>query len=142
MLVRGSNWALEGYDQATRPSALRVVLGWMSANLVASTLGARLGEDRYMRVRYEDLVEGPAAFLVEVARFCEFDGAGLARRVTSNDEFEIGHMVGGNRVRLQGKIKLEKRQPDKPGGGLLRREQVIFAGLARWLNRYYGYNGG
>jgi hypothetical protein len=139
LVATGRNWVIEGYAQAPRWPALRAALGWVSANILASVLGRRLGPNRYMLLRYEDLVEDPATALRKIGQFCDFDAEGLIEDINCDHYFQVGHMVGGNRVRLQGEIKLRKDGKRRLGGRLKLHHWLVFALVGAWLHRRYDY---
>ena len=138
-IITGDNWALEGRTTSHRWPALRTAFGWVTTNVWVPLLGRLIGPDRYMLLRYEDLIENPAVALQAIGQFCGFDAGVLIERINRDDYFNVGHMVGGNRVRLQGKLKLKRRTKRKYGGRLKLYQRAMFACLARWLQHLYGY---
>ncbi len=139
LTLTGSNWALEGRIRPPKWPGLRAACGWALTNLWTSLLGRFLPPEHYMQLRYEDFVADPAASLRKLARFCGFDAEELVVRVARNDYFQVGHLVGGNRIRFQSEIKL---QPAGPRGGRLRAShRLMFSFTGSWLNRKYGYRG-
>jgi hypothetical protein len=141
LLLRGSNWSLEGYTGNRKRPALWYTMGWLHANLWSSLLGRTLGHERYLMIRYEDLMREPASVLRKVAAFAGFDPRELIERVLRNDAFHVGHLVGGNRVRLQREIRLKRTSSESPGMKLKPFHRLTFALVAGWLNRLYGYDG-
>ena len=75
----------------------------------------------------------------ERSQACGFDAGVLIERINRDDYFNVGHMVGGNRVRLQGKLELKRRTKRKYGGRLKLYQRVMFAYLGGWLQHLYGY---
>jgi hypothetical protein len=138
-LITGDNWVLEGRMASNRWPALRTVFGWVTTNLWVPLLGHLIGPDRYMLLRYEDFIEKPAETLQAIGQFCGFDAGPLVERIQQGDAFDVGHRVGGNRVRLQGKLKLERRPRRKHGDRLKVYQRAIFACLGGWLQFLYGY---
>jgi hypothetical protein len=109
-------------------------------NLYVPLLGRLIGQDRYMLLRYEDLIAQPAASLRAIGAFCGFDAGVLIERINRDEHFSVGHMVGGNRVRLQGKLKLERRTGRKARRRLRLYQRMVFACVGGgWLRRLYGY---
>jgi sulfotransferase family protein len=144
-VVTGSNWSLEGYARVPRLPTLRAVLGWMWSNCYASLTRRAFGDQHYLRLRYEDFVSNPAAWLQRIGEFLNVDTVTLIERVDRGEAFEVGHMVGGNRVRfvkaivLRKPVDLRNSEGDGAGGKLTRRQRLLFLVLAGWLNRSYGY---
>jgi Sulfotransferase family len=54
-------------------SAVEFACQWRNEVEAAQSLGARLGPDRYLEVRYETLVAEPEATVQEICRFAELD---------------------------------------------------------------------
>ena len=144
-VVTGSNWALEGYAREPRLPTLRAVLGWVWSNCYASLMRRAFGDRRYLLLRYEDFVSEPGAWVRRIGEWLDLDMEPLANRIERGDAFEVGHMVGGNRVRFEKAITLRRVTAGQPataqraGGTLTRRQRLLFAVLGGWLNRRYGY---
>lgn len=138
-IVTGDNWALEGEMISYKWPALRTTFGWVVTNVWVPLLGHLIGSNRYMLLRYEDLVENPAAALQSIGKFCGFDPSVLIERIDHDEYFEVGHMVGGNRVRLEGQLKLRRQARRKYGDRLKPYQRIMFACLGGWLQHLYGY---
>ena len=138
-LITGDNWVLEGRTAPNRWPALRTAIGWVTTNIWVPLLGRLIGSNRYMWLRYEDFIEKPAEALKAIGQFCGFDSSLLINRVNQGEYFDVGHRVGGNRVRLQGKLKLERRAARKHGDRLKVYQRAMFACLGGWLQYLYGY---
>ena len=139
-LVRtGSNWALEDHAPPPRLPALRAAVGWTWANLAAAAMKAAFGPDRYLRVRFEDFLADPAAALERIGAFAGADMTPVIQRLREGQDFSVPHMVGGNRVRFQGRIALHRDPGPAPSRALRRRERLLFRAIGGWLNRLYGY---
>jgi hypothetical protein len=138
-IVTGDNWVLEGQAISNKWPALRTIYGWVMTNVWVPLLGRLIGLNRYMLLRYEDFIENPAVALQAIGQFCGFDAGGLIERINHDDYFNVGHMVGGNRVRLEGKLKLKRLTKRKYGSRLKLYQRVMFACLGGWLQHLYGY---
>jgi len=138
-LITGDNWALEGQTISYRWRDFRTAFGWVITNVWVPLLGRLIGPKRYMLLRYEDFIENPAVALQAIGQFCGFDAGVLIQYINEDRYFKVGHIVGGNRIRLQGKLKLERRTKRKYGGRLKLYQRVIFAFLGGWLHHLYGY---
>jgi hypothetical protein len=98
---RGSNWVLEGH-RAPRPlETWRPILGWIKANRIAHRLGRELGAERYLHLRFEDVLTDPVRALGRIGTFAGVDLSDVMDRVRAGEAFTAGHMVGGNRARLR-----------------------------------------
>jgi hypothetical protein len=88
-------------------------------------------------MRYEDLVTRPAEELTRVGRLLGIDMQPVAEKLAAGTELHVGHMIAGNRVRLEGAVKL---RPDLEWREKLSAEdQNAFWRRAGWLARSYGY---
>lgn len=139
-MVTGDNWALEGYRSMPKFSGLRIVLGWVKTNFLVSMLKTLLGSKRYVRIRYEDFIAEPIAVLRKLDDFLGIDTEELICKIDNNAEFQIKHMVGGNRVRLMKNIKLKREFKRNAGNELKLQYRIFFALVGGWLNRIYDYN--
>ena len=73
----------------------------MVGNLFAE-LAKRFGKDRFLRVRYEDIISSPVR---EVERIEVFAGINLEEVKGKNvqgEPFSISHNIGGNHMRMVG----------------------------------------
>ena len=105
---RSSNWQLEGHGGAKRAPLARAVLGYLLAHGYAYHARRKLGTARYFRMRYEDLLEDPQAVFASLGRYLGIDLGSLGRAVIAGERFKVGHNVGGNRVRLQRAVALQR----------------------------------
>jgi len=139
LLVTGSNWAIEGHVQTSKWAGLRAAFGWVGANVWTALLGRMLGPRRYLVLRYEDFLADPSEALRALSRLCGFEAEELIERINRDEWFSTGHLIGGNRVRFQGKIRLEKHSQRRYGDRLKPWHRFLFAIAGGGLNRYYGY---
>lgn len=87
-------------------TALRVGASWTLANLLCEWQARRLGPDRVLRLRYEDLATDPAGELQRLGGFSGLDLDDLAGKVEADAPLEVGHHVAGNRLRFRDEIRL------------------------------------
>lgn len=141
LLVTGSNWELENHHLGNRGrlDAMRVVTGWVTANVLTTLLGHMLGQNRYIRVRYEEFVKDPYYVITKIGHFVGFDCANLTHMLDEQAYFSVGHQVGGNRVRHQGKIQLKNNVSNRHRNVLKYYQRAIFFLLGGWLQIKYGY---
>jgi hypothetical protein len=116
----------------------RSALLWEAWNAYAALLGRSMGE-RYLRLRYEDLMADPATMLREVlatigsrdAPLPLVDGTRRAKLVPS-------HTVAGNPDRFHaGEVELSS--DDRWKSGLSRRDRLAVTAVAAPLMLRYGY---
>lgn len=106
--IKANNWEIEGMKQHRRFRILRIIPGWFIANIYAAMCKIHLGKDNYMKIRYEDMVSRPNIVLERIGNYI---GVNLSTQISMIDgglPFEVGHNVGGNRVRLKKKIVIKK----------------------------------
>jgi hypothetical protein len=135
-LDRGSNWVLEGHRRPRPFETWRPILGWTMANRIARRIGREIGADRYLHLRFEDLLADPAGALGRVATFAGIDLSGAMARAEAGEAFTAGHMVGGNRARLEAqtlRAGMTRTEP-LPGGHALCLDL-----LGRGMAREFGY---
>lgn len=144
IVVTGSNRAQETPGQVEKPATLltviRATLGWAIANIGVSLLGKLFFRERYMALRFEDLVAKPEAALRKIGAVAGFDPQPLIDQVRRVEEFDVGHQVGGNRLRFQGKVRLRASEDIEQLKKVLTPVQrAIFRIGGSWLNVVYGY---
>lgn len=88
---------------AIKPST--VARRWAESNFGATRVRRALGE-RAMLVRYEDVTSCPDATLERVGAFAEISLSEVLSKIRHRQEFESGHQIAGNRVRMQRGIRL------------------------------------
>jgi len=113
--VRGVVWSAIGgpgspersQSRSTPLRAANAVAGWILANTACLCTAKRLGRDAVLTVRYEDLVLDPTTELGRIGSFLALDMTGLSDRVRSCAPLNVGHNLGGNRLRFSGAITLK-----------------------------------
>jgi Sulfotransferase family len=111
---------------------------WVVLNLVAEWVCAQLGPERTIQIRYEDFVDDPKNTLDRIGSLLGLDLRDVANAASLGKALEVGHNVGGNRVRKSEKVSL---QPDAREwrDTLSAREQRLTWLFLGWLMRRYGY---
>ena len=109
---------------------------WVMSNVLSALLfGFR--RNRYLRIRYEDLMANPASVLEQVGRFVGVDLTAVIEAVRNQRPLPVGHVVGGNRLRFNRALVLK---PDSEWQkNLSPEDERTFWGIAGWLARRYGY---
>lgn len=72
---------------------------WVVENLATESVGRRLGRERYLRLRYEDLVRDPTASMDSVLKLLREPEASFDLR-DRQVKIEAGHTIAGNPVRF------------------------------------------
>lgn len=119
--------------------AARAGAAWTAANLACEWIRRRLGPERVLRVRYEDLATAPAAELRRVGAFAGLELDDLIAKVEADAPLAVGHNVAGNRLRFRDEIRI---RPDFSWREAMPAPYrwALTAGLAPLLLRY-GYLG-
>lgn len=126
-----------GVQRELRPKpAAYVALRWFMVNLVCEWLCRRLGQERTIRVRYEDFVADPAAVLEAIRARCAPPLPGDAG-YTVCEELRPGHQVAGSRHRMQASLVIREDHVWQ------RQMPVMTRRLVSWITvpllRRYGY---
>jgi hypothetical protein len=115
----------------------KLALQWVGFNLLSSILFRR-SRDRYLRIRYEDLVSDPKGTLRRLGEFLELDLTSVIETVTEGRPIPVSHILGGNRLRFGGEVTL---RPDTEWQQLLpSQDERVFWRWTGWLARRYGYH--
>jgi hypothetical protein len=137
-LLRGDNQKLEFGEEATVSFPLiRASIGWLLANLGAEVLRLHFGAERYLRIRFEDLLAEPEREIAKIAAFLDRDARALIENVRAGRPLRTGHIIGGNRMARRTSIVFEKKQSVPRPLRML--ERVVIALLCwplMWRYRY------
>jgi Sulfotransferase family len=82
---------------------------WLIGNLLCE-LVARAGPGRVVRLRYEDLRDRPVAEIRRLGAALGLDLEDVVLRLERGETFPIGHMIGGNDVRLEGQVRFDPQK--------------------------------
>ncbi len=94
-------------------TGLRASLGWCTANAIAHRFG-QMHPDRYLHVRFEDLLNNSKVTLTKIASFTGLNMDSAILDVTSNRSMLVPLMFAGNRLARQPTITLEKMHSNSP----------------------------
>lgn len=115
----------------------RSTLHWTVANLQSELVGKRAGDGRVFRLAYERFVNAPDGALEGLAALVDEDLTDLARSLAAGEAIDVGHVGGGNRLRMSGRVVL--RQDFEWTRRLSPTDIMTFWRLAGWQARRYGY---
>ncbi len=114
-----------------------VVARWVAMNLLALTL-CSLDRERYLRIRYEELVTSPRATIERIGRFLGRDLSQVAAKVEERAPIPLRHVAAGNWRRGEGSVVL---RPDFGWEtGLSARSRALFWLASGWLATLLGYS--
>lgn len=98
-------------------SVVVAAASWTVGNLLCEIVGL-FAADRMVRIRYEDLLRDPEGELRRIGRVCGIDPGPAIARLRAGEPFQVGHHIGGNRMRHERRIVLDPardRIHDAPG---------------------------
>jgi hypothetical protein len=131
----GNNRKLSLGVEAREPwAAYRGLAGWLIANACVVFTRWFLPDNRYLLLRYEDLIAHPEETMKRLGEFLGLDVTPVVRRIMENRTFEVGHLVAGNRLVRQGRIHLQRNL--QPANGLAWHHRLAYHFLA-WPMRLY-----
>ena len=117
------------------PVLLLAGVAWNVGNTLGQIVAA-LAPGRVYRVRYEDWCEDPATVLEGIAEWLGEDFGDLPERVAAGEALEIGHNIGGNRIRMKKEFRFNpKAGTDRPTGPVFSTVRA----LTLPLRAAYGY---
>ncbi len=118
------------------PFMLLAAASWTVGNLICE-LGRRFAPERSVRVRYEDLCAEPTEELRRIGRAFGIPLDDLLDKLDRDEPLPIGHNVGGNEIRNDGRVVL---RPEKGEAHDLPRWLEILTFAVCWpLMLTYGY---
>lgn len=89
-----------------------------------------LGRKNVLQLRYEELISDPAATLNRIGNWSGVDFSEPAQRLKDGLEFEVGHVITGNRLRKKEKVQFRGGDERKIRRGA--RERVVVAIMNVW----------
>ena len=119
----------EQHPRSAFSSTLYIIFVTLCAWLVKRKMGGRC-----LIVQYEKLLTNPTVELERIGEWASIDLNEAIRRVENMEEFEIGHLVTGNRLRKQGKLMLDTAHCHPDLDGTLR----SYASVLNWWYRLLG----
>jgi hypothetical protein len=124
-------------DQSPR-SVVRSSIYWLIFNLQAALVRRRLPASHSIRVRYEDLARLPAETMRRIGALLDCDLEGVGRQAVSGGSFRVEHIIAGNRVRMDRKVRLRMDSDWQDQLSLF--DRSVCATLTGWLAKLYGYD--
>lgn len=112
-ILKGSNWGYEGYVKNKKTRLLRSIIGWTIANIGARKIRKYLGKENCLFVHYKKMRKNPSITFNRLGEFLGEDFSEIVQKVIRGESFEVAHNVGGNRLRLSGKVAFSKIENTK-----------------------------
>lgn len=137
-IVRDLRGVIHSFNKKvqTSRSPISTVFYYTSVNLVAQFTYWR-NRKNILKIRYEDLTGDGEKALRKIGDFLELDLQPLVTKITNNDSFEIGHIIGGNRLKQADSIVIKSDNEWKES--IPRYKQIVYYFLAlpiMLVNRY------
>ncbi len=130
---------IERRGVALKPGPTGFALVYDSSNTVVELAW---GRDRYIRLRYEDLVRSPAATVEQIAALVGEPATGLRMISTDTVDLEPTHCVAGNGNRFQsGEVRIELDDEWARAGLLTAGQSTVVTALTWPLRARHRYRG-
>jgi len=116
----------------------RSALTWAAYNLASSWVCRQIPAERSLFCRYEDLSTNCESVMRRIGEFLRYDFEEIIARVNSGGGLKVGCTYGGNRMRMNGsvRLRLDEDWKDHLSSG----EQRTLWRMCGWLMRRYGYS--
>lgn len=134
--VRGVINSFSKNVQSSR-SPLSSVFYYLTVNSAVMLSSIFMFKNRPLKIRYEDFMEKPEKSLIKIGHFLELNMNPVIEKIKNEANFEIGHIIGGNRLKINKSIKF--RSDEKWKQKISRPKQIIYYLLAlpiMLINRY------
>ncbi len=121
----------------TSKSPLSTIVYYLLINLVAEFISRFIFRKKVIKIRYEDLINNPNSLFDRLESFLNLNLQDVKGKVERQKAFEIGHIVGGNRLKKNKEIYFRKDVSWKKNFSWI--ERIIYYILAApimILNRY------
>ncbi|HEV2520249.1 MAG TPA: hypothetical protein VGX00_06475 [Thermoplasmata archaeon] len=118
---------------------LIVIARWLGMNLAALVLCSR-DRSRYLRIRYEELLDDPRKIVTRIGAFLGKDLSDVIERVEAGTPIPMRHIAAGNRARLKRVIVLARSPPRSER--LPWATRALFWAVAGWFAGPLGYRPG
>ena len=115
-------------DEQRPKSRLAATVYYLYVLLCMRLVRARL-QDRCIAIRFEELRSNPLEVIQKIERWSGLSFPQARRKLARSEYFAVGHIVTGNRLRKQGRVRFEASEGTPP-------RAVRQTLLERMLERY------
>lgn len=105
--VRGVIHSFSKNVQSPR-NPLSTIFYYLMVNIAAEFIYICTPKNKIIKIKYEDFVEEPLAQLERLEGFLELDLEDIKNNIINNRHFNMCHIIGGNRLKTNKSIYLEK----------------------------------
>ena len=121
----------------TSKSPLSTIVYYMLVNLVAEFISRFILRKKVIKIRYEDLINNPNSLFDRLEGFLNLNLKDIKDKIGKQKSFEIGHIIGGNRLKKNKEIYYTKDVSwEKKFNWVERSIYYILASPIMILNRY------
>ena len=141
-LVRDARGVAFSKKKPTIPPATPVLVSaviWVLVNIFSTWVCRQLGSEKARRIRYEDFTDTPKKILNEIGPLSGVDLTDIAAAVSVGESMHIGHIIAGNRIRMDGGVLPRSADREWTGKPSIN-ERCLIKIIAGGLMRYYGFN--
>ena len=93
----------------------------------------KLGEDRIYTLRFEELLANPVGQIARLAAWASMDQGKTLWRLDKRKYFDVGHLVTGNRLRKQGRVRFNPKAHAMPSKYFLKKNVIAIMNVWRQL---------
>jgi len=92
----------------TSKKPLSTILYYLIVNSVAEFVAKNLLRKKVVKIRYEDLINNPLKVFSRLEIFLKLDLTDVKNKIIDKQAFQVGHIVGGNRLKKHKEIYFRK----------------------------------
>jgi hypothetical protein len=109
-VVRDVRGVINSFSKAVQSprGALSTIFYWLVVNSVAELLYRGSSKDSMIKLKYESLIDEPIEEFERLEQFLQIDLSDIKNKIKNDDSFDMSHIVGGNRMKANKKIKFQK----------------------------------
>jgi hypothetical protein len=108
-VVRDVRGVINSFSKSVQSSRkpLSTIFYYLSVNAVAEIVYLFSSKKNVIKIKYEDFTAYPEKTLLKLSEFLAMDFSELISKINKDESFEIGHIIGGNRLKNDKKITLK-----------------------------------
>ncbi len=105
--VRGVIYSFSKSVQSSR-GTISAIVYWLIINSIAELLYRISTKDSMIKLQYETLMEEPIKEFERLETFLEIDLSDVKNKIENNKKFDMPHIIGGNRIKVNKQVKFQK----------------------------------
>lgn len=103
--VRGVINSFSKNVQSSR-NPLSTIFYYLAINITSEIIFRVSSKNSIQKIQYEEFFENPEKSLIAIGHFLKLDMHSVIKAINQNETFVIGHIIGGNRLKNEQKIKI------------------------------------